>query len=275
MRWLSRVGDVIRRPFQALLSAFRALGQWMRQRSEKLASVYKSALAGLALLAVAAGAVWAIWLGIGGLPGGLNAQSDADAEAPLAIGMLVATDLNVNDVATGNASGSPSGDTSASSLSAAGSNYRERLDDGQVPSPSTPNVTDEARPGLDIDQMALPVSGTVRQPAGWRRHVEHGYWYYEPGVEIAADDPTVYSVLPGYVARVTAASSPYSGHAVVIEHGDGLATEYKPLQQVYVVPGQYVSARAPIGLADDAVVFALFQEGEALDTMAVWAEQPQ
>lgn len=275
MRWLTRVVNVIRRPFRALLSAFRAFSQRIRRQSKKLGAGAKSALAAVALLAVAAAFVWTVWLGVGGMPGRLTARSDGDVEAPLASGTLGAGNLHTNDVTAGTSSGSAAGRPDSPSVSAVAGTDRERVDDGQVPAPPAPAVTDEERAGLDLEQLALPVFGTVRQSAGWRRHVEHGYWYYEPGVEIAAEDPTVYSVLPGHVVQVTAASAPYSGHAVVIDHGDGLASEYKPLHEVYVVPGQYVSARVPIGLADDAVVFAVFQEGEAVDARAVWARQRQ
>ncbi len=131
-------------------------------------------------------------------------------------------------------------------------------------------VSDDPRP-VDrtalLDQIALPVSGVIGETSGWRRHPVHGHWYYEPGIELVAEEPTVYAVLPGRVARVAPASSA-AGRMVVIDHGDGLVTEYEPLQEVYVTAGQYVSARAPIGRAEAAVVFAAFQDGESLQLNA-------
>lgn len=124
-----------------------------------------------------------------------------------------------------------------------------------------------------MDQLARPVSGTISATPGWRRHVEHGHWYYEPGVElVAGGDSSVEAVLPGRVTYVGPSSSPGYGHTIVIDHGDGLRSEYKSLTEVYVVRDQWVSARAPIGRTDTTLVFAVFQDDESLDTHALLAE---
>src|SRR5690606_38504848 len=160
------------------------------------------------------------------------------------------------------------GDGSGTPGSGMSAPAREPVSAGVGNGPDAPAADRDRPSGLALlEEIALPVAGSVGQPPGWRRHTAHGYWYFEPGVELVAEEPTVYAVLPGRV--ITTARAAGGGFAVVIDHGDGLVTAYAPLAEVYVAAGQYVSARAPVGRAADTVVFAAFHDDEAVDVAPI------
>src|SRR5690606_20924709 len=259
MQWRKRWAEGLLRPARWAWRVLRAGGGRLRA-AWRLGTGPKAVLMRVAVLGAAAVLAWGVFVGAGALSGALTARRSA--QEPILTGEAgaaaeperVATDLG----ATG------AGGAAVTTEQAEAANGREPVAAAQSLWPPAPEAGDQ-RAALLWSPLAWPVAGSVREPAGGRRRVESGYWSYERGVERAAAEPTVSAVLPGTVTRVTAAASPSSGHAVGIDHGDGLATEYKPLQVVYVTPGQYVSARAPIGQAASSVVFILYMDGTPLD----------
>lgn len=275
MQWPQRWGQALLRPLRAARSLLRAGGSKMRKGWTALGTGPKGALARVAVVGAALAVAWSLFIGGTWLAGALTARLDG-ADSPSAEGEAQGARASLDVDVVGDTPSPPAVAPAANESPRApvvSESPRDPEALVRALTPPAPEAAEDGRPAPSLAELALPVSGSVRQPSGWRRHVEHGYWYYEPGVEIAAEDPTVYAVLPGTVVQVAAATAPYAGHAIVIDHGDGLTTEYKPLQLIYVVPGQYVSARAPIGQTAGSVVFTVSQNGEPLDAQAVWVQR--
>lgn len=234
-------------------------GPWTRA----LRTVAAVALVGLVYAGVLQ---WSGLLGIG---------RGGDPPPPALTGLGLGTDALVGaetgldgGAARGGEPAASAGDGSGTPGSGMSAPAREPVSAGVGNGPDAPAADRDRPSGLALlDEIALPVAGSVGQPPGWRRHTAHGYWYFEPGVELVAEEPTVYAVLPGRV--ITTARAAGGGFAVVIDHGDGLVTAYEPLAEVYVAAGQYVSARAPVGRAADTVVFAAFHDDEAVDVAPI------
>ena len=143
---------------------------------------------------------------------------------------------------------------------------------GAVPQPVIPEAG-EARPRVRLEAASWPVDGPVISGPGWRRHPLLGHWHYDPGVRLmATPGGPVRAVLPGTVAE--AGLDPDGGLLVAIDHGGGLTTVYGNLEHVVVAAGQRVSSHAPVGMAPltpgaPVVRFAIYQDGEAMDPLAV------
>lgn len=294
MQWLKRFGYGVVRRFRLVQGFFRFYGGKIRHQWQTLGSGVRGMLARGAVVLAGVVVLGSLWFGIGAVTGTLSGRDTADGaqDSEPSIVSETGTGLGFDSTAEKGTeaaamTGVGSGDEPmwASDVSAEFSldvtqggaaaddprSTRTPVASVEDSYPPTPNVSDGARTNGVPHALALPVSGTVTQTAGWRRHTAHGHWYYEPGVELAADEPTVVAVLPGSVVRVAAASSPQHGQVVVVDHGDGLLTEYKPLSEVYVVPGQFISARAPLGRAEEIILFAAFRDGESLDAGALLA----
>lgn len=278
MKGLKRFGYGVLRRIRLLQGFFRFYGGKIRQWWQALGSGPRGVFARGTVLLVSVAVLWSLWIGIGALSSTLTGRRTAGTPEDSGSAIVSGTESSdgrgpVSDLWTGavTSTGSESGGPTSVAHVDAEAETREVVASVGDLQPPAAEVSEEARPNGSLHSLALPVSGTVTQTAGWRRHVAHGFWYYEPGIELAADDPTVVAVLPGSVARIAAASAPHDGHVVVLDHGDGLLTEYKPLREVYVMPGQYVSAKAPVGRADESLVFSAYLNGESLDTEALLA----
>lgn len=259
----------------------------MRQQWQSLGRGWRGRLARLAVLGIAVVLIGSVWMAAGTVPRLLTARRSAAPPLPIGSGVgdeghaRFGGDHELSVTLPADGSGGTSGSSTAAidaavdvpvpAASVSDAGQRLAVASTELQSPAPPTVSEDHRPPAQLDQLAYPVSGTISDTSGWRRHVAHGHWYYEPGVElVTASDASVQAVLPG---RVTYAgpSSPGDGLTVVIDHGDGLRSEYKSLTDVYVVRGQLVSARAPIGRTDSTLVFAVFQDDEVLDTQALLA----
>lgn len=268
MQWVKRLGYGALRRVRIIQGFFRFYGGKVRQQWQSLGTGWRGGLARIALLGVVAAVAWSLWTAAGVLSGVLMAGRTPDPLLPIASGMGDEVHPQFDDEPELNIPAA----TAPQSRSAAARD-RQSIAADEIQRQPMPPLSETRQPAGQLDQIALPVAGTMGQTSGWRRHVEHGHWYYEPGVELVVDgDVTVNAVLPGSVAHIGPASSPYTGFTVVIDHGQGLRTEYKSLTDVYVVRGQFVSARAPIGRAHASVVFAAFQDDKPLDTPRILAE---
>lgn len=94
---------------------------------------------------------------------------------------------------------------------------------------------------------ALPVSGSVASPFGWRWL--NGRSDLHTGLDIGAPEGApVYALLPGRVI-VAAPAGQLSGYGnvVVLQHGPGLFSLYAHLSAVSVLEGQSVATGAELG----------------------------
>lgn len=287
MQWLKRVGYGLVRRFRIIQGFFRFYGGKARQQWQALGHGRRGRLARLAVLGTAVVLVWSLWVVAGAVPRLLTARRSASPPLPIAsgVGDEVHARFDSGHDSSVTRPAATSGETAGSSTGVTGAgvhppvpggspsdaDQRTAVASSELQTPTAPTVSEHDRPAARLTELAYPALGTIGDTSGWRRHVAHGYWYYEPGVELVTDPYTrVQAVLPGRVTYV-GSSSPGNGLAVVIDHGDGLRSEYKSLTDVYVVRGQFVSARAPIGRTDSTLVFAVFQDDELLDTQALLA----
>jgi murein DD-endopeptidase MepM/ murein hydrolase activator NlpD len=96
------------------------------------------------------------------------------------------------------------------------------------------------RPAVAAGRMLVPNGGYVSSGFGWRGHGFHS------GLDIANDPgTTIRAARDGVV--VSADYDGAYGNAVVISHGNGLATRYAHCSRLLVSPGQRVEAGQPIG----------------------------
>lgn len=94
---------------------------------------------------------------------------------------------------------------------------------------------------------ALPVSGSVTSPFGWRRL--NGSADYHSGIDLAAPEGSaVRAVLDG-LAVVAASSGELTGYGnvVVLQHGPDLFSLYAHMRDLHVARGQPVPSGAVIG----------------------------
>lgn len=94
---------------------------------------------------------------------------------------------------------------------------------------------------------ALPVSGRVASPYGWRWL--NGRSDLHTGVDIGAPEGApVYAMLPGRVV-VAAPSGVLGGYGntVVLEHGPSLCSLYAHLSRISVLEGQFIGTGAELG----------------------------
>lgn len=102
------------------------------------------------------------------------------------------------------------------------------------------NITsDKAYISSSYTNMIMPADGVVTQ----RFHRGHY------AIDIAKKGgATVYAAQDGVVVDVSTWGWNYGyGNFITIDHGNGISTMYAHLSKVYVSPGQYVSAKTPIG----------------------------
>ena len=104
------------------------------------------------------------------------------------------------------------------------------------PAPSTP----------DTSSMLWPANGPTTSGYGWRTHPVFGGSRFHAGIDIGAGyGAPVYAARSGVV--VSAGEQGGYGNAVVIDHGDGIATLYAHQSSVAVYGGQSVSQGDVIG----------------------------
>ena len=90
------------------------------------------------------------------------------------------------------------------------------------------------------DVSALPVSGVISSPVGWRRDPINGQSRYHAGTDIAAPAGTpIKAVAEGRV--IESGSKSGYGNTVVIETGDGHKMLYAHNNQNFVRVGDWVS----------------------------------
>ncbi|HEX9774097.1 MAG TPA: peptidoglycan DD-metalloendopeptidase family protein [Actinomycetota bacterium] len=88
--------------------------------------------------------------------------------------------------------------------------------------------------------LKWPVSGYISSGYGYRTHPIYGYRSFHTGIDIAAPSgATVRAARKGTVLD-TGYMGAY-GLTVIMGHGNGIATVYAHLSQVYVSPGEHVS----------------------------------
>lgn len=100
---------------------------------------------------------------------------------------------------------------------------------------------------VDINTMALPISGTVTSTFGYRVHPINGEYLKHKGIDIAAETGTeISSALDGVVVQNSYSNS--YGNFVEIKHSDTLSTLYAHCSKITVEQGQTVEKGDTVAL---------------------------
>ena len=127
------------------------------------------------------------------------------------------------------------------------SSYGDSVDDSSALPKTESLLLSTGMPKSNINEMAIPVSGRITSPFGYRIHPIHGTRLFHQGVDIGADegDPIV-AALPGRVQESNYNDS--YGNYVILDHGGGLKTVYAHCQQRLIETGQRVNKGETIAL---------------------------
>ncbi len=125
----------------------------------------------------------------------------------------------------------------------------------------------------DDDMLAYPCTGRVSSGYGWRYHPVTGQLEMHYGLDIAAEEGTaVQSAGAGTVAEVR--NDDKLGLCLIIDHGEGISTEYGHLQSVNVAvgakvtKGQSVAKIGKTGVTNDTHLhFAVLVNGQPDDPL--------
>ena len=95
--------------------------------------------------------------------------------------------------------------------------------------------------------VAVPVSGRLTSPFGYRTNPVSGNYGFHTGIDIAAPEGT--PVAAAYAGRVTSVGEDdVWGKFVLIEHSDGFETYYCHLSEIYVSEGTVLRKSETLGL---------------------------
>lgn len=101
--------------------------------------------------------------------------------------------------------------------------------------------------------MSLPAmgDGTFTWPVEGYLNVSQGYRKGHPAVDIntMGASPRVFAVQSGVVVRVAEVDG--YGKQVVLDHGNGIQTQYAHLQEIHVEQGDYLKEGETLGLVGD------------------------
>lgn len=95
-------------------------------------------------------------------------------------------------------------------------------------------------------QLAWPAAGPITSEYGYRTHPIFGDRRFHIGIDIGAPYGAPVVAADGGVVVFAGVMSGY-GNAIIVDHGNGLATTYNHLSAFLVGSGQSVSRRSPIG----------------------------
>lgn len=97
-----------------------------------------------------------------------------------------------------------------------------------------------------LAMLCLPLKHlAVTSPYGFRVHPVTGRCAFHNGIDLRADQDTVFAIGPG---RVKAGYDPVSGLYITIDHGE-LQSGYAHLSQLLVLPGDSVTAGCPVAVS--------------------------
>lgn len=88
---------------------------------------------------------------------------------------------------------------------------------------------------------SIPVNGTVTSSFGYRTHPVYGDVRFHYGIDIGADEGANITVFAAGTVKAVGESSSL-GLYLLIDHGDGLITEYAHCSEVFVSSGDSVEA---------------------------------
>ena len=81
---------------------------------------------------------------------------------------------------------------------------------------------------------------------GWRIHPITGKFLFHRGVDLAARNDTVFSIMNGVVTKI--GNNPVIGNYILITHPDDVQSVYGHLSAIAVLPDDQVTAGQPIGI---------------------------
>jgi murein DD-endopeptidase MepM/ murein hydrolase activator NlpD len=117
-------------------------------------------------------------------------------------------------------------------------------------SPSTQSVSRGFIPAVDFERQGVPaiwpVRGQISEGFGQRMDPFSGEGAFHSGVDIRAPFGTRVEAGGDGIVLEAGWDSGY-GNAIVVDHGDGLATKYGHLSKIFVVVGQEVKRGQVIG----------------------------
>lgn len=115
--------------------------------------------------------------------------------------------------------------------------------------PTKQPETSQGKPSTATSTFIMPITGTLAQKYSMDALVFSdtlNQWQVHNGIDLAADDGTdVLAAASGTV--VASASDTMMGYTVVIDHGNGLKSEYSSLKNANVVVGDTVAKGEIIG----------------------------
>ncbi len=120
-----------------------------------------------------------------------------------------------------------------------------RVTEGRQPGSAGPGSPDGGARGASMGAMSWPVEGAIAAGFGWAPEPGANREVFHEGVDIEAPEGTlVRAALDGTVAEVQ--ESRVYGNAILIDHGDGVATFYGHCRDVWVARRQQVRRGDPI-----------------------------
>ena len=81
---------------------------------------------------------------------------------------------------------------------------------------------------------------------GWRIHPITGEFQFHKGVDLAARNDTVFSIMNGVVIKI--GNNPLIGNYILITHSGEVQSLYGHLSAIAVLPDEQVAAGQPIGI---------------------------
>lgn len=120
-----------------------------------------------------------------------------------------------------------------------------------------------------LEQMHPPYQGDVVLEYGWYRHSLFQDWRFHPGLQYQGARGPVLASMGGRVVEVNGEGSTYS---LLLDHGNGLTTEYGLLEKVLVEYGQVVERGESIAYPstngeENLLSFRVMEEEEHLDPL--------
>jgi murein DD-endopeptidase MepM/ murein hydrolase activator NlpD len=109
------------------------------------------------------------------------------------------------------------------------------------------NFTAFSQSDSDRLEIAFPLKHLKQTSRfGWRIHPITGEFQFHKGVDLAARNDTVFSIMNGVVTKI--GNNPFIGNYILITHPDEVQSLYGHLSAIAVLPDEQVNAGQPIGI---------------------------
>lgn len=177
------------------------------------------------------------------ISGGENLASSDTSSDTTAVNAVVSADAASSD--------------SASAASDSAKDENNFLPINSVPVESTTSSEEEAKAvGLSLDasasngginEMTVPVTGTITSGFGYRTHPIYGTYLFHSGVDIGTESGTPISAALSGTVETAEYSSSY-GYYIILSHSDSVKTVYAHCSELLKIVGDTVSKGETIAL---------------------------